>query len=176
MSKISVLYRESESRGMVPHNVDCSDLVDLLVAKNYDVIVAPVKVNCHIIPHSLCITYSYNDTTACNIQAVNSMRNKLLRKLESDACIFVDHDLIESILPDLKVLESIASYRDSLREKIDERIRANRKAIREDYVSADTTDFFNGLSARNQEIRDLQILMFQSRINNKIRGEYGSTI
>ena len=53
MSKISVLYRESESRGMVPHNVDCSDLVDLLVAKNYDVIVAPVKVNCNIIPHSL---------------------------------------------------------------------------------------------------------------------------
>ena len=104
------------------------------------------------------------------------MRNKLLRKLESDACIFVDHDLIELILPDLKVLESIASYRDSLREKIDERIRANRKAIREDYVSADATDFFNSLSIRNQEIRDLQILMFQSRINNKIRGEYGSTI
>lgn len=149
---------------MIPHNVECSDLVDLLVAKNYDVIVAPVKVNCQIIPHSLCITYAYNDTSACNIQTVTSMRNKLLHKLESDACIFVDHDLIESILPDLKVLESIASYRDSLREKIDERICANRKAIREDY-----TNFFSGLSARNQEIRDLQILMFQSRMHNTIK-------
>lgn len=164
MSKISVLYRESESRGMIPHNVECSDLVDLLVAKNYDVIVAPVKVNCQIIPHSLCITYAYNDTSACNIQTVTSMRNKLFHKLESDACIFVDHDLIESILPDLKVLESIASYRDSLHEKIDERICANRKAIREDY-----TNFFSGLSARNQEIRDLQILMFQSRMHNTIK-------
>lgn len=164
MSKISVLYRESESRGMIPHNVECSDLADLLVAKNYDVIVAPVKVNCQIIPHSLCITYAYNDTSACNIQTVTSMRNKLLHKLESDACIFVDHDLIESILPDLKVLESIASYRDSLREKIDERICANRKAIRKDY-----TNFFSGLSARNQEIRDLQILMFQSRMHNTIK-------
>ena len=149
---------------MIPHNVECSDLVDLLVAKNYDVIVAPVKVNCQIIPHSLCITYAYNDTSACNIQTVTSMRNKLFHKLESDACIFVDHDLIESILPDLKVLESIASYRDSLREKIDERICANRKAIREDY-----TNFFSGLSARNQEIRDLQILMFQSRMHNTIK-------
>lgn len=169
MSKISVLYRESESRGMIPHNVECSDLVDLLVAKNYDVIAAPVKVNCQIIPHSLCITYAYNDTSACNIQTVTSMQNKLLHKLESDACIFVDHDLIESILPDLKVLESIASYRDSLREKIDERIRANCKAIREDYVSADATDFFNSLSIQNQEIRDLQILMFQSRMHNTVK-------
>lgn len=176
MSKISVLYKEPESRGMVPHNVDCSDLVDLLIAKNYNVIIAPVRVNSQVIPHSLCITYAYQDIAAYDAQTIKSVRNKLLRMLESDTYIFVYHELIKSILPDLKVLESIASYRDSIREEIDERIRANRQAIREAQTYVDASDFFTGFSIRNQEIRNLQKLILESRISNEFRGVYESTV
>lgn len=76
----------------------------------------------------------------------------------------------------MKVLESIASYRDSLREEIDERIRANRQAIREAQTYVDASDFFNGFSIRNQEIRNLQKLILESRISNEFRGVYESTV